>query len=159
MHGWWWWCGLVSINEISVDNAEQMHRIMEAMSLWTWPPGPAPVCRALKIPQAHHRDDELPKPQAHQLHLSMSCNCGSSKVCCTTQQTKSCIPTGMSTTLSRNWTTHEHELHNREVDHLVNTCICGKSTVFCTVSTRTTGMSRPTQRTALWNHRFAHFAL
>ena len=80
-----------------------------------------------KIPRAHHQDNELPKPQAHQLHLSMSCNCGSSTVCCTTQQTKSCIPTGMSTTLSRNWTTHEHELHNREVDHLVNTCNCGKS--------------------------------
>ena len=122
--------------------------------------GRVPVYRAPnKIPRAHHQDNELPKPQAHQLHLSMSCNCGSSTVCCTTQQTKSCLPTGMSTTLSRNWTTHEHELHNREVDHLVNTCNCGKSTFFCTVSTRTTGMSRPTQRTALWNHRFAQFAL
>ena len=68
-------------------------------------PGPAPVCRALKKKnRAHHRNNELPKPQAHpnalsgpsapvaakrqarEPNLSMSCNCGSSTVCCTTQK-------------------------------------------------------------------------
>ena len=51
----------------------------------------------------------------------MNCKCGTSAVFCTvTTNTCRCTPTGVSTTLSKNWTYHVDDLHNRDVDHLVS---------------------------------------
>ena len=53
--------------------------------------------------------------------LTMNCKCGTSAVFCTvTTNTCRCTPTGVSTTLSKNWTNHVDDLHNRDVDHLVS---------------------------------------
>ena len=53
--------------------------------------------------------------------LSVNCKCGTSAVFCTvTTNTCRCTPTGVSTTLSKNWTNHVDDLQNRDVDHLVS---------------------------------------
>ena len=104
----------VCINDVFVDIIKRVHLIMEAVSLWTRPPAPAPVCRALKTHpiQAHQRGDELPqttKPQRVQpweldclLHES---TCGFLSTC----------TTGTTITLSRQ-TVETHDPTN-SLDH------------------------------------------
>ena len=56
----------------------------------------------------------------------MNCKCGTSAVFYTvTTNTCRCTPTGVSTTLSKNWTCHVDDLHNGTSTTLSAYCNCG----------------------------------